>query len=445
MAAEFSETKPGRAGPCYDGEEARMNRRTIIRFNAVLAIICFLLGLASSASAAPHTDLYNFAGVPHDDGKNPLGSFIQVGSLLYGMTANGGEGGGTIFDFNPGNNVEGVLYSFNGLPNDGFSPNGSLVASGSTFYGMTGSGGAYNAGTVFAFNSSSNTETPLYSFGSIPNDGGGSSGSLIQIGSTLFGLTGGGSNDAGAIVSYNTVTNYESVLHSFTRGPNDGAFPGRSLIQSGTILYGLTSQGGSPGTPAGGGNGTIFAYSVTNQTESPIYSFLGGTSDGSRPDGSLLLCGTLLYGTTSEGGTNGDGTVFAYNTQTGIESLLYSFGANSNDGTDPVGSLILVGDTLYGTTENGSGSLNDGTIFSYDLSTDTESVLHSFQGTDGANPTGDLLAVGDTLYGLASNGGTHGDGVIFSVAIPKPATVTLLLAGGIGLLVHRPLRRNIPL
>jgi uncharacterized repeat protein (TIGR03803 family) len=148
----------------------------------------------------------------------------------------------------------------------------------------------------------------------------------------------------------------------------------------------------------------------------------------------------MFYGTTSQGGANSDGTIFEYNTLTGMETLVYSFGVNSNDGTDPVGSLILVGDTLYGTTENGGGSLNDGTLFAYDLSTDTESVLHAFQGTDGANPTGDLLAVGDTLYGLASNGGTHGDGVIFSVAVPEPATITLLLAGGIGLLARRPRR-----
>jgi uncharacterized repeat protein (TIGR03803 family) len=104
--------------------------------------------------------------------------------------------------------------------------------------------------------------------------------------------------------------------------------------------------------------------------------------------------------------------------------------------------LILVGDTLYGTTENGGGSLNDGTIFSYDLSTNSESILHSFQGTDGSNPTGDLLAVGDTLYGLASNGGSHGDGVIFSVAIPEPAALTVFFVGSLGMLARRPRNRH---
>jgi len=303
---------------------------------------------------------------------------------------------------------------------------------------MTSAGGSNNAGTIFDFNSSNSTEGPLYSFGTNADDGGGPSGSLILVGSTLYGLTGGGSDDAGVIIAYSTSTLTESVLHSFTRGPSDGAFPPGSLIQSGTTLYGMTSQGGSGGILAGGGYGTIFAYSILDQTEIPLYSFVGGTTDGARPDGSLLQSGSALYGTTSSGGVNGDGTIFEYNTLTGIESVIYSFGSIANDGTNPRGSLILVGDTLYGTTDDGGGSLNDGTIFGFDLSTDTEAVLHSFQSSDGANPQGDLLAIGNTLYGLAANGGTHGDGVIFSVTVPEPATLTLLAGTGLVLVVRRP-------
>jgi uncharacterized repeat protein (TIGR03803 family) len=424
-----------------------MNRFNI-RCSMVLAVVCFLFGLAPLARAAVYSDLYNFAG-HSTDGISPRGSLIQVGSLLYGMTTMGGPGVGTVFSFNPSTNAEIMLYSFGTTGNnDGALPNGSLLASGSTLYGMTSSGGSNNAGAIFSFNTSNNTEIPLYSFGSNTNDGGGPAASLILIGSTAYGMTtSGGSGNQGTIFSYNLGTHNESVAYSFQRysnGEDDGAVPYGSLTESGSTLYGLTSQGGSNGITSGG-YGVIFAYNTLTQTEAPIYSFVGGNNDGALPRGSLLQSGSILYGTTSEGGAYGGGTLFDFNTQTGIEDLLYSFGANTNDGTDPRGSLTLVGDALYGTTEDGGGSLNDGTIFGYDLSTDTETVLHSFQGTDGANPTGDLLAVGDTLYGLASNGGTHGDGVIFSVAIPEPATITLLLAGGIGLLAHRPRRRNSPL
>jgi uncharacterized repeat protein (TIGR03803 family) len=412
------------------------------RFNAgfwkVLAVVCFLFGHMPPARAAVYADIYNFAG-GSSDGTSPRGSLIQVGSLLYGLTNEGGKGAGTIFSLNPATNQESLLYSFGNLP-DGGAPTGSFIASGSNLYGMTSGGGTLNFGTVFSFNTTNNSETPLYSFlgYSNYNDGANPQGSLIQSGTSLYGLTSeGGSLNGGTIFAIDTVTHAETERYSFMRAPNDGGFPTGTLIQSGTTFYGLTQAGGKNGI------GAIFDFNTSTETEGLRYSFSGGTTDGANPYASLLQVGPMLYGTTSQGGTNGDGTIFAYNTQTGIESLLYSFGANANDGTDPRGSLILVGDTLYGTTENGGGSLNDGTIFSYDLSTNSESILHSFQGTDGSNPTGDLLAVGDTLYGLASNGGSHGDGVIFSAAIPEPATATLLFAAGSCLLARRPRRRRL--
>jgi len=74
--------------------------RSHIRLLSVLGVFSTLFALASAASAATYADLYNFAGVPQDDGKNPDGSLIQVGSSLYGV-AKGGNGVGVIFSFNP--------------------------------------------------------------------------------------------------------------------------------------------------------------------------------------------------------------------------------------------------------------------------------------------------------------------------------------------------------
>jgi uncharacterized repeat protein (TIGR03803 family) len=403
-----------------------------IRISGLLIVIWAFLRMGYWAGAATYTDLYNFAG--HNiDGISPSGSLIQVGTSLYGLTAMGGPGIGTIFSFNLTNDTESPLYSFESTnPDDGALPHGALIQSGSILYGMTSAGGTDNAGTVFAFNTLNSNESVLYSFGNTAGDGHEPLGSLIQVGSNLYGTT-----QFNTVFAVNLAVNppTEGTLHTFMGGPSDGFFPYGSLTPSGSNLYGLTSQGGSSG-----GYGTIFTYNLSNNSESVLYSFAASPTDGAGPFGSLLQSGSTLYGTTSGGGANRDGTIFGYNTITGVESLLYSFGANANDGTTPVGSLILVGDTLYGTTENGGNSLNDGTVFAFDLSTDTESILHSFQGIDGANPMGDLLAVGDTLYGLAANGGTHADGVIFSVAIPEPASFTLLVAGGLGLLSRRPRR-----
>jgi uncharacterized repeat protein (TIGR03803 family) len=69
----------------------------------------------------------------------------------------------------------------------------------------------------------------------------------------------------------------------------------------------------------------------------------------------------MLYGTTSEGGANGDGTVFSI-TPSGKLTTLHSF--IGTDGAGPDGGLVQdTNGTLYGTTASG-GAHNDGTIFS---------------------------------------------------------------------------------
>jgi hypothetical protein len=91
------------------------------------------------------------------------------------------------------------------------------------------------------------------------------------------------------------------VIYSFAGNP-DGANPKRSVIINGSSLYGVTPFGGS-------GDGTVFRLTSSSGSwsETVLYSFAGGTGDGSEPDGDLLLNGSALYGTTSEGGCLGPG------------------------------------------------------------------------------------------------------------------------------------------
>jgi uncharacterized repeat protein (TIGR03803 family) len=58
------------------------------------------------------------------------------------------------------------------------------------------------------------------------------------------------------------------------------------------------------------------------------------------------LSGSTLYGTTTDGGTNGFGTVFQINTDGTGYQILYNF-VSSNTG-NPNGALILAASTLYG-------------------------------------------------------------------------------------------------
>jgi uncharacterized repeat protein (TIGR03803 family) len=143
-------------------------------------------------------------------------------------------------------------------------------------------------------------------------------------------------------------------------------------------------------------------------------------NDGASPDhGNLVQSGTTLYGLTAEGGKFGLGTLFSLQlTGTKKFKILHSFGTSSIDGANPLGSLLLSGNTLYGTTSAG-GSPGLGTVFQINTDGTNYTRLHIFQGgTDGANPIDNVILVNNTLYGMTSAGGQCSHGVIFSVALP---------------------------
>ena len=142
------------------------------------------------------------------------------------------------------------------------------------------------------------------------------------------------------------------------------------------------------------------------------------------PDSLTLNVGGTLYGSTENGGIVELGTVFALNPATGAETVVYSFKHSGGDGATPRGNLIDVGGTLYGTTEGG-GANNQGTIFSFDPTANTEAILHAFNMTDGASPWAGLINIGRQLYGTNPSGGRHGDGTVFSMNAVTGATATL--------------------
>jgi uncharacterized repeat protein (TIGR03803 family) len=107
-----------------------------------------------------------------------------------------------------------------------------------------------------------------------------------------------------------------------------------------------------------------------------------------------------------------------------------------------VGHLIMAVKKGFSEAPYEGGIYNDGqegTVFEYDLATDTENVLHYFAGdpTDGGRPTDDLTLSGSTLYGTTLQGGTSNGGVIFSITVPEPATVALIMLSSIALLCRR--------
>jgi uncharacterized repeat protein (TIGR03803 family) len=205
-----------------------------------------------------------------------------------------------------------------------------------------------------------------------------------------------------------------SVLHSFTGGSDGGTPLAGFAIDTAGTLYGTTSTGGASGI------GTVFKISAEG-TETVLHSFSSGT-DGANPQGSLLRdAAGDLYGTTFGGGASGAGTVFKVGPH-GKETVLYSFKAGTDGANPEAGLAIDAAGNLYGTTTAG-GPNGNGTIFKLTKKPEkwTEKVLYSFgSGTDGAIPVaGVTLNAAGSLYGTTSAGGTYGYGTVFQLKDSK--------------------------
>jgi uncharacterized repeat protein (TIGR03803 family) len=316
--------------------------------------------------------------------------------------------------------IESVLHSFTGGTSDGADPYAGLIMdSAGNFYGTTNQGGAHGFGTVFELvnSSGSYSEKVLYSFaGYSSGDGAYPYASLVMDSSgNLYGTTtNGGPNNAGTVFELvnSSGTYTENVLYSFNYSA--GAYVVGGLIIDGTgNLYGTTSQGGA------NGYGTVFELvnSAGTYSEQTLYSFTKTGGNGTYPYAGLIMDATgNLYGTTSQGGAGNWGTVFELVNSSGSysEQVLYSFTNAGGDGAYPYAPLVMDSSgNLYGTTSVG-GAGNSGTVFELVNSAGTysEKVLYSFlpSNGDGSNPYYGALIMDSSgsLFGTAPSGGVGG-------------------------------------
>lgn len=194
--------------------------------------------------------VHRFAG--GSDGKAPL-DLISSNNVLYGTTAQGGTMNlGTVYSSTTGG-AETVLYNFQGGTNDGATPASALTNVGGVFYGVTAAGGANNLGTVYSI-TSAGAERVAYSFKGGAGDGAIPSSGVVSLNNALFGMTStGGQFNAGTIFRIGA-NGTETIVHSFD-GAAGGAQPSSSkLYVSGGVLYGTTKGGGTSGA------GTFFSF-----------------------------------------------------------------------------------------------------------------------------------------------------------------------------------------
>jgi uncharacterized repeat protein (TIGR03803 family) len=185
-----------------------------------------------------------------------------------------------------------------------------------------------------------------------------------------------------------------------------------TLIASDGELYGTTYNSDDSETPLGA------VFETTRKGSESVLHLFGSGTDGADPVGGLIDVNGTFYGTTESGGANEYGTVFSL-TPAGVETVLYSFKGGKDDGAGPQAALIDVGGALYGTTGNGGRNNNYsyGTVFKITLD-GQETVIHKFgplKGPDGSVPLSDLIEVGGKLYGTTYGGGANGQGTVFEI------------------------------
>lgn len=178
-------------------------------------------------------------------------------------------------------------------------------------------------------------------------------------------------------------------------------------------LWGMTSDGGL------NANGTIFKVNGDGTDSMVVHNFIDTTGNamGQMPFRGLLLHSNgLIYGVTYFGGIDNEGVLFSFDRSTGTYAVLHDF--YIWDGNYPSCNLIECSNgVIYGTTELG-GINGGGTIFSFNPITNMHVKLYDMPDSTGRGCTGSLVESNSgILYGLAQGGGMYNDGVIFSYDI----------------------------
>ena len=156
-------------------------------------------------------------------------------------------------------------------------------------------------------------------------------------------------------------------------------------------------------------------YSLNAQF-SKLYDFKAGRDSilNGATFSKLITDGSSLFGMTAGGGFYNSGTIFKINPDgSGFQRLLEFDG--KTQGGNPNGYLTIVGDSLYGITQNG-GFYNVGVIFKISKDGSGYQKLYDFDGTfSGGAPNGSLTLVNDTLYGMTTDYGSSNSGTIFKI------------------------------
>ncbi|WP_424961361.1 choice-of-anchor tandem repeat GloVer-containing protein [Ekhidna sp.] len=168
-------------------------------------------------------------------------------------------------------------------------------------------------------------------------------------------------------------------------------------VKSQTKLIGLGRASG----------GTI--YSIENDGSNPqvLKDF-----HEKYPRSNFVIKDDVMFG-IGDGGAYNRGIVYSINPDGTNLVVLHTF--SESDGGDPIGTLALQGNTLWGVTARG-GENNHGVIFNINVDGSDFEVVHHFDGTNGSEPRGGLCAHDGKFFGMTRVGGANNFGTLYEIS-----------------------------
>ena len=392
----------------------------------------FGTGFGTAFRMAPDgtfTTLVEFAGSETTNrSRQPEAALIQADDgNFYGTTSGELDDGdnGTVFRMTPAGELTTLVeFTDNGVINKGRSPEAALVqGTDGKLYGTTRNGGASGSGTVFKVTLAGSLTTLVeFTGGGDFNQGGLPESALVQAddgnfyGTTLTGSVFGPENFVNGTIFRMTPTGGLTTLVEFTQSESEekGTRPKADLFQGDDgLLYGTTSSGGIDF------NGTIFRVTPFGGLTTLVKFKNEGNGQGSRPEAPLIQGSDGDFYGTTEGDEGFDhGTVFSMTPEGLVTNLVVFTGDHGdNKGSRPIAGLVRGSDgNFYGTTSLG-GINGLGTIFRV-TPAGVLTTLIEFTGNTGTNkgsfPKAALFLSSDgNFYGTTEQGGGNGLGTVF--------------------------------
>lgn len=352
-----------------------------------------------------YSDVYDF--LDNGTGKQPAGDLVSDGTYLYGCAQGGGShiAFGCLYRYNPVTDTYADIHDFN-TGAGGSNPISGMVRIGAVLYGATRLGGANNLGTLFSWDTGTNTYTVLHDFATAT--GFAVAGTMIVDAGIIYGAClSGGANSVGTLFKWDGAY---TDLYDFDTA--DGANPVSGLVKdtvSSGLLFGVTQAGGS------NGDGVIYQWNIGAALYSNLYTMNNANLDG-RLGGALIATASdpeLLYGTATDGGLHGDGTFYTFNIITNVFTKITDFEA-AVTGATPIKSIIEYQGSIYGVTSQG-GANSLGVIWRFMESGTSLQNIHDFASATGRIPNSGLTLFSGSFYGVGQAGGANNVGVIYKL------------------------------